>query len=230
MSSDQPDWLREDPPHDLPSHGNSQSIIGSKRQSTEGTHLISDRRSSLAPSSKYNTTQTATRARAPSTSDNEVDEDTCCGSLCDPVLWWFRIFHFFAGLACLSTIAANLLVISSNFQLVNIRDIGIRGFGILFALLLVCAEMDWRYIVRRFKLLDAWVWRGILFFYLGMLTVDGSNVPIFNIIRPENISGTIECGFGICYVLFALFDLRTVEITKHAFHRERALESSIFSV
>jgi len=234
---DQPSWLVEEKPHENTNAAASQAHVGGhKRQSTEGTHLIGggDRRSSLAAPSKYtssNTNASSTRPRAPTNSDTEAeDSDTCCGSLCDPVLWWFRIYHFFAGVSSLSTIPANLLVISSNFTLVNIRDIGIRSFGILFALLLVCAEMDWRYVVRRFKLLDAWVWRGLLFFYLGMLTIDGSDVPIFNIVKPENISGTIECGFGICYIIFAMFDLRSVEIHKHAYHRERALESSIFSV
>lgn len=97
-----------------------------------------------------------------------VEDATFCCCPRDPVLNWFRMFHLLCGLLGLGSAAINIYVLTNPF--IQLIDIVIHGYAILFSLLIVIIETDWRYVVSRIRVMDVWVWRGLFYALVGFMS------------------------------------------------------------
>ena len=106
-----------------------------------------------------------------SASEHDEDEDCCCCPL-DPVLAWFRLFHLISGLVGCASMGANGYILATKDVVsMDYRDIITRGYAIIFCFVVVLAEIDWRYVMRRIRILDLWFFRGLFYFYVGFITL-----------------------------------------------------------
>lgn len=99
--------------------------------------------------------------------DDEEEDWRCCPS--DPVLVCFQCFHFTSGVNGLLALLSNAYAVYT-FHDLPINDLVIHGYAIVFCLLIVCIELDWRYIVSKVKFLDLWVLRGLYYIFVGVIT------------------------------------------------------------
>lgn len=100
--------------------------------------------------------------------DAEGPESCCCCCPADPMLFAFQCFHLTAGLTGLAALSANIYVFSGpNF---SIRDAIIRSYALVFCILIVIIELDWRYIVNKIRFADWWVFRGLFYTLVGFIT------------------------------------------------------------
>lgn len=96
--------------------------------------------------------------------------DTCCGCCpSDPVLYWFRIFHFISGFLGFASAAVNVYVMISNKSL-GMVDLIIHAYTIMLCAAVVLAELDWRFFMAQVKILDSWIFRGLFYGFVGVLT------------------------------------------------------------
>lgn len=106
-------------------------------------------------------------------SDDE-ESDNCCGCCCrcDPILCWFRVFHFTASMVNLACGAANVYVISKLRQLdfETAKEGLIRSYAVLFCLACIFVEFEARYVLRRIRFLENWSIRGLFYGFLGAIT------------------------------------------------------------
>ena len=57
-------------------------------------------------------------------------------------------------------------------------------------------EIDWRYVMKRIRILDLWFFRGLFYFYVGFITIE--NDTTFT--QPQDIIGLTQISMGACYV------------------------------
>lgn len=99
----------------------------------------------------------------------DVDSDSCCCCFSsDPMLFAFQCFHITAGLAGLGAFVANIYVFSRPH--ITVKEAIIRGYSLIFCMLMVATELDWRYIVNKARFLDWWVLRGFFYTFIGFIT------------------------------------------------------------
>lgn len=108
---------------------------------------------------------------------NEGDEDDesadaaescCCCFPSDPMLFAFQCFHLTAGLTGLAALSANIYVFSG--PTISVRDAIVRSYALLFCILIVIIELDWRLIVNKIRFADWWVFRGLFYTFVGFIT------------------------------------------------------------
>ena len=78
----------------------------------------------------------------------------------------------------------------------NYRDIITRCYAIVFCVFIVLAEVDWRYIMRRIRILDLWFFRGLFYFYVGFITLGGDNTFFMN---PVDTVALVQASMGAFY-------------------------------
>ena len=102
--------------------------------------------------------------------DDGADDSSSCCCCCpsDPVLFSFQCFHFTSGLTGLAAFVANIY----TFWNPNLgtKDAIIRGYTLLFCILIVIVELDWRFVVNKVRFLDYWVLRGLFYTFVGFIT------------------------------------------------------------
>lgn len=95
------------------------------------------------------------------------EEDGCCCPV-DPVLYWFRVFHFIAGLIAILTLVSN----TSLFFIANLtwRAYVLHGYATTLCLLIISVELEIQVIIAKLKILDLWVFRGLFYSFVGFLS------------------------------------------------------------
>jgi hypothetical protein len=84
---------------------------------------------------------------------------------------WFRVLHAVAAVICLSGFSFNITtIIYENFKLVSLRDNIIRLYTLVFFIVMVCVELDVKYVAKRFKFLGYWFARGLFYIFLAAVT------------------------------------------------------------
>lgn len=67
---------------------------------------------------------------------------------------------------------------------------------------LLGTEIDWRYVMKRIRILDLWFFRGLFYFYVGFITIE--NDTTFT--QPQDIIGLTQISMGACYVFMVSYD------------------------
>jgi hypothetical protein len=151
---------------------------------------------------------------------NEWDEDCCC-CVSDPVLWWFSSFHLISALVALAALVMNIVYLSQNRKHADIRSVLIRVYTILFYLVTVLIEFDWRFLMKRLRIMDLWIVRGLFYSYIGLITVaDGT------IAAPINIVAVTMMAVGFAYFALGLLCMKQYKMKYVAEKVERRLALS----
>lgn len=158
----EPSWLRE-PKED--------SALNSKN-SDSAAELSTPIAPSNAESSRVPLPTTAKKMKwkQPSTTIRTVSvpEEDCCCCPTDPVMYYLRIYHFFAGLACFLAIIGDIYYLINNEA--TWHEIALHTFSVLFSVIMLAVELEIQFIVHRLLLLEQWVFRGLLYWHIGVIT------------------------------------------------------------
>ena len=86
-------------------------------------------------------------------------------------------------------------------------------------------EIDWRYVMKRIRILDLWFFRGFFYFYVGFITVQGDST----FTQPQDIIGLAMICMGAFYVLMVRTRSRTIEWTIFVFWCRAFLSHMLYS-
>lgn len=160
-------WLRS-PTGSIESHGKTTKFSPISHQN------INNDPSWLTPSPVKNHSRSSPVESVKSNNKRRIivqsdDKGCCCGYFpSDPVLYWFKIFHIFSGLTGIATTLANAYVLTNrDLSFVNLV---VHIYAIICCLLIIVAEIEWKYVLSLFKFLDYWVLRGLYYGFVGFLT------------------------------------------------------------
>jgi len=128
-------------------------------------------------------------------SDEESEEDCCFCCHSDPLLLSFQLFHFTSGLVGMAALAANVYAFATNLSL---NDAILRAYAVLFCLLIVLVEVDWRYFVNRIRFVEIWLLRGLFYAFVALLT---GGVGEKTAMTPQNLVAIVLGAVGVCYFL-----------------------------
>ena len=144
------------------------------------------------------------------------DEDCCCCPL-DPVLAWFRLFHLISGLVGCASMGANGYILATKDAItMDYKDIVTRTYAIIFCFIVVLAEIDWRYVMRRIRILDLWFFRGLFYFYVGFITL-GNDTSLTD---PVDMAALAQiCMGGFYCLMVCLVSLLIVFVLDRCFLR-----------
>ena len=155
---DTPSWLFED---------NDAKLAAAQEPTGDGGKPPKTTLSKLAGGIKWK--QPMNRGKDLDEGSGDDDEASCCGCCPgDPMLFSFQCFHFTAGMIGIAAFAANIYVFTQPY--LTPKDAIMRSYALLFCLLVVIIEMDWRYVVNKIRFADLWVPRGLFYTLVGFVT------------------------------------------------------------
>jgi len=219
-SSDDPSWMKDPPLENviLNLQSASASTTGMGASGLE-SDVLAERRRRRRRRLSYDT------------DDEESIEDCCCCPV-DPCLAALLLFHCIAGLLGVCAMATNAYHLAKPAQqqqqeaAPNVYiDCVMRGYSIVMSALIVCAESDWKFVMRRLKLLDLWIFRGLFYAYVGLTTLDlySSSVE-----TPECIVGLALIFIGTLYIIFGALCLKSVAARRRNNYREIPEENVVY--
>lgn len=164
------------------------------------------------------------------TDDEEALEDCCCCPS-DPCLAALLLFHCIAGLLGVCAMVTNAYHLTKPMQqqqqaVPNVYiDHVLRSYSIVMSAVIVCAESDWKFLMRRLKLFDLWIFRGIFYAYVGLCTLDLYSTSFET---PECIVGLALVVVGFLYVIFGALCLKSVAARRRNNYREITEENVVY--
>jgi hypothetical protein len=105
---------------------------------------------------------------------SDDENDSCCACMNDGYLIWFSLFSYIAIATSLASIVSNLRFILAakwaGVPFLTVKNCIIRLYASCFLGVLVCIELEWKYVMRRIRFLDYWTFRGFTYAFLGIIT------------------------------------------------------------
>ena len=160
--------------------------------------------------------------------DMNYNEDCCCCPM-DPILLGIVFFHGICLCLGLSCIAINIHHLTHSFTSEksttgHVQDIICRTYMIIFAIIMIICEVDWRFIMRRIRILDLWIFRGFFYIYIGIQTIGnideflagisntntGTTTTTTSSSSLDNMIGTVIVVSGIIYVGLGICCIKSV--------------------
>lgn len=99
--------------------------------------------------------------------DVETEDYNCCN--CDLVLWAFRLLHGFSLLISLFCLCANVFAIVTYD--ISYRDLILRFFELVLCFIVICLELEWKYLIKKLRLLYTFSGRGLILLHIGIVTL-----------------------------------------------------------
>lgn len=236
-NDDAPSWLHED--------------SGAETKESKGGKYATDHKTTKG-GVKWK--QHITTKALPQEDSGDEGESCCCCFSSDPMLFSFQCFHITAGLSGLGAFIANVYVFSRPH--ITLKEAIIRSYALIFCVLMVLTELDWRYVVNKVRFMDYWLLRGIFYTFIGFITCELSyfrrfflSLRFFYVVplsvtsttvgladaqaapidTPEDIVGFIVFIIGLCYMIMVMICIRMFIILSDS-HRELLfLLSNLFS-
>ena len=204
VSDEEPSWLKDpSPPGPLALDGISAAGGGGNPFSGaegDGTGVV--RAIRVGGRSRFR--------RSYDDSDDDNMEDCCCCPS-DPCLIAFTFFHCLSGALGVAAIGANVYHITQEKEGNKYIEIVQRCYLCLFSAIIVLTETDWKFLTRRLKLLDLWVFRGLFIAYVGINTLDLFSPTVET---PECIVGFSLILCGAIYVVMGALCLKSVALSR----------------
>jgi len=140
--------------------------------------------------------------------DERGFEDDCCCCPMDPVLLGIAFFHGICICLGFAGIAVNIHHITRPHEQGMYQDIVLRAYSVAFSTIMVICEVDWRFFMRRLRLLDIWFFRGLFYIYIGLQTIDKIGGVSLNALSsfddmvglPIMVAGGVYLVMGACCV------------------------------
>lgn len=109
------------------------------------------------------------KLRTRADSEDADSDDHNCFENCDLVLFAFRCLHGSSLLISLLSLSANVFVIVTYD--ISYRDLVLRSFETLFCFIIICLELEWKFLIKKLRLFYTFSCRGLLLFHIGMVTM-----------------------------------------------------------
>jgi len=103
-------------------------------------------------------------------------------------------------------------------------DIAARSYVIFFSCLIVLCEIDWRFVMKKIRLLDDWTFRGFFYAYVGLCTIDKSG----DLDSPEDITGISLMVLGLVYAIMGLLCIKGVVQQRRKYAYREVDPDSVF--
>ena len=222
-SSDPPAWMSDSPPSSKSHNGEESEEVkmsgGGKRG---GGKAKKARRSSMG------TTRSSYGGYESEEDEEHVEEDCCCCPV-DPVLFGIAAFHMLCGLLGIAGIIANVYYMSRPSQHGHYQHLILRTYAVSFCATIVAIELDWRFIMKRIKLLDLWIFRGLFYVYAGLQTTGEIRcfTDLSEISRPEDVVGIALFVAGFFYTLMGTCCIKSVAESKRRSTKYREIDSEL---
>lgn len=167
--------------------------------------------------------------------DDKGLEDDCCCCPMDPVLLGIAFFHGICICLGIAGIAVNIHHIMRPSEQGRYQDILLRSYSAAFCVIMVFSEIDWRFIMRRLRLLDIWIFRGLFYIYIGLQTIDEiGGVSLTALSSFDDMVGLPVIVAGVVYVVMGACCVKSVAESKRrrerTQYRELDPESTVESV
>jgi len=206
-NNDPPAWLQESPTAEIGLDEDDESK-GLSMATRKAAKSKKSRRSSIG------TTRSSYGGYESDDEDGEVEEDCCCCPM-DPVLFGIAVFHFISGLLGIAGVVANIIYLSRPQETGHYLDIILRSYAVVFCATIVAVELNWRFVMKRLKLLDLWIFRGFFYAYAGLQTAGKViSLDLHQLMRPEDIVGFALVLSGAMYVCMGGCCIKSVAESK----------------
>eukprot|EP00753_Platysulcus_tardus_P005378 PLAT13235.1.p1 GENE.PLAT13235.1~~PLAT13235.1.p1 ORF type:complete len:260 (+),score=69.09 PLAT13235.1:528-1307(+) len=130
----------------------------------------------------------------------------------DGLLFALRILAALNICAALLVCAAHIDILSRAEQLDLDADKAIvRVYGILFALLAILTELDWARLRRQLQLLQSWLFRGLFYIFVGLLSFESGNAAMSGSSSErllDEVAGAAMAALGALYCVMELLCCR----------------------
>ena len=147
--------------------------------------------------------------------ENENDMEDCCCCPMDPVLFGMTIFHSISGILGIAAFAANIYHLTSPEEHGMYQDILQHSYCCIFCIIVIICEVDWRWIMKRFRILDLWLFRGLFYIYVGLETSDRmDDLQPLNLLSVCNIIGIALIVSGVMYFIMSLCCIKSIAEAK----------------
>ena len=106
------------------------------------------------------------------------------------------IFHGACGVLGVAGAAVNAHHILRPEEQGQYVDMALRAYSASFCLVMIVCEIDWRFMMRRFRILDIWLCRGFFYLYAGLQTLenfDFSEKAFQSSATLNNLVGLLIC-------------------------------------
>ena len=136
--------------------------------------------------------------------DESVDDGRSPSS--DALTWWFRAFHVTAGLCAVICMVGNIYDVA-EWSTYGLRSAVLHLYAAAFSIVIVGVECEVPFLLHRLKILDWWVVRGLLYLFVGCLTVDPPDdftkrsAAQTNMTLAQNIAAAALSLTAVLYVL-----------------------------
>lgn len=124
----------------------------------------------------------------------------------DALTWWFRAFHVTAGLSAAICMVGNIYDVA-EWSAYGLRSAVLHLYAAAFSVVIVGVECEVPFLLHRLKILDWWVVRGLLYLFVGCLTVDPPDdyakrsAAQTNMTLAQNVAGAALSLTAVFYVL-----------------------------
>ncbi|CAM9231900.1 unnamed protein product [Chrysoparadoxa australica] len=147
----------------------------------------------------------------------ESHATSIAGSSSSRVLCFFFLLTSLTVLTAVAVAATNVAIIvmkiRDGHELADLRGILLRGYGVLFSIFILGAELEWRIVQRYFGFLKNWVTRGVAYAFVGLVTWDasvaGTSQSAWDVC--QTIVSFMMIGIGALYAVLGLMCMRTVK-------------------
>lgn len=187
-SSNEPSWLYEENDNTLEEKLVTEVNSNNNNTNNDNDDSIFDKSKTYTGSSSTNNKDKYSSGRVPSTEQklkwkkpsteslnfsysnniNSADYEDCCCCPSDPVLLWFRFFHFVSTIISIATLISNITIITKP-EITPI-DIIMHVYAMLFCIAIIFIEIDWRFVMDRVRVMDLWMFRGLFYCFVGIIT------------------------------------------------------------
>jgi hypothetical protein len=153
------------------------------------------------------------------------DEDCCCCPM-DPVLLGITIFHAISGLLGLAGIAVNIFHLIQPEESGLYQDIVQHSYCCVFCMIIMICEIDWRFLMKRFRILDLWIFRGFFYIYVGCQTAD--RIDVYELNDLITVCNLVAFGLalsGIMYTIMGICCIKSIAESKRRRQRYKEIDA-----
>jgi hypothetical protein len=99
----------------------------------------------------------------------------------------------------------------------SLKELFLRCYDVVFCLLIIVCETDWRFVMKRLRLLDLWMFRGLFYIYIGLQTLEvqiNGDVDLETLSDLDNMVGCLLVLAGVSYLCLGACCIKSVAEAK----------------
>lgn len=229
-SSDPPAWMES--PEMGKSGGNTEEAGGDGKASGAAGTIIMGKAKKKSRRSSFDSARTSYGGYE-SDEDDELNEEDCCCCPMDPILFGISMFHFMCFFLGFAGMATNIYCMSrtEDRHPGNYQNLVLRAYATCFCAMIMTIEVNWRTFVKRVKLLDLWIFRGLFYVYTGLQTTgEIKSFDLEEVSKPQDLVGIAIFVAGLLYTAMGTCCIKSVAESKRKAAKYRGVGGDIESV